>query len=118
MFRLLSLTLPPVTAAIPQGQPSPTVKPKDNKGGRKRGQVTDETQDLILLAAALEFSGLTTTYAMAPRLYSLSDRRSRDAAESATRLFRKRNRQKINDTREKLDVARAAEIVARICPKS
>jgi hypothetical protein len=87
------------------------------RGGRKPGQVTDESLDRILLAAALECLGQQKTYAMAPRLYPFSDRRLRKAAESATRLFRKRNRERIRDARAKLDVVKATEILATIHPR-
>jgi hypothetical protein len=101
-------------------QTAPALSPKilAPTGGRKKGQLTDDTKNLILLAAAYERLGETKVYAIAPKLYPLSDRRSRDAAEAATRLFRKRNRKQINDVLDRLDVAKAADIVAAIHPKS
>lgn len=87
------------------------------KGGRKRGQVSDESQDRILFVAALRRLHQTNVYAMAPQLYPLG-KRTRAAAESATRLLIKRNAKKIDQTFEKLGESEAKKIVEKFCLKA
>ena len=64
----------------------------------------------IRLAAALKKIG-QTTYQMAPQLYPLG-RRSREAAEAATRLLLKRKAKAIEDVMQSIDKTTARSIAA------
>jgi hypothetical protein len=114
MFRLISSALPSVRTSTS----APIVRQDGmREGGKKRGFVSDDSNDRILLIAALETKGTTTTYGMAPLLYPLTARRTRTAAENATRKFRKRHALEIAKARQSMDAPKANGIIATIHPK-
>ena len=115
MLGLVQLAIPSASVVSKQ---APVKSGAGGRGGKKKGFSTDDTQDRILLAAALEVAGTKSTYSMAPVLYPLGPHRTRDAAESAMRWLRKRKAVEIQTARSNMSATRAAEIIRTIRPTS